>query len=162
LHPNDRGHLNILGWVLTSSPSLTWLRKLEVARISSSLLIEMRRTTLKITHALYLQLTPLKPEFLSPTAATSLPIHVHRIILSGTVAPLQAPIFCTDGRISHEKDAYPGAHTPWSVRFSTTYTRTSISGHPQYCADIIDVAGIAGDWPTYTICPNCDYSALTD
>lgn len=79
--------------------------------------------------------------FLSPNAATSPPIHVHRIILQ-----LRWPHF---KRLYSSKMAEYHANRmhipePYSVvRAFLYYLYTdSISGHPEYCSDIIDVAGM--------------------
>ncbi|BDD57317.1 hypothetical protein MAP00_002689 [Monascus purpureus] len=82
-----------------------------------------------------------QPAFLSPDAATSPPIHVHRLILQ-----LRWP---------HFKRLYAAQmaeyHTnrmhipePYSVvRAFLYYLYTdSIAGHPEYCPDAIDVAGM--------------------
>ncbi|KAL3471981.1 hypothetical protein BJX99DRAFT_12828 [Aspergillus californicus] len=85
--------------------------------------------------------TPSTPAFLPPNTETSPPIHVHKLILQL--------------RWSHFKRLYSAQmieyHTnrmhipePYSVvRAFLYYLYTdSIAGHPEYCADIIDVAGM--------------------
>ena len=81
------------------------------------------------------------PSFLAPDATTSTPIHVHRIILQ-----LRWPHF---KRLYSAQMAEYHANKmhipePYSVvRAFLYYLYTdSISGHPEYCADVIDVAGM--------------------
>lgn len=80
-------------------------------------------------------------EFLSPSAATSQPIHVHRIILQARW-PHFKRLYSAQMAEYHTKRMH--IPEPYSVvRAFLYYLYTdSISGHPQYCADIIDVAGM--------------------
>ena len=82
-----------------------------------------------------------QPVFLPPHAATSPPIHVHRILLQ-----LRWPHFKRlysaqmaeyHSQKMHIPEPYP------VVRAFLYYLYTdSIAGHPEYCSDIIDVAGM--------------------
>ncbi|KAL1962527.1 hypothetical protein VTN77DRAFT_9402 [Rasamsonia byssochlamydoides] len=82
-----------------------------------------------------------QPAFLSPTAATSPPIHVHRIILQARW-PHFKRLYSAQMAEYHTKRMH--IPEPYSVvRAFLYYLYTdSISGHPEYCADIIDVAGM--------------------
>ena len=81
------------------------------------------------------------PEFLPPDAATSLPIHVHRIILQLRWSHFKR-LYSAQMAEYHSKRMH--IPEPYSVvRAFLYYLYTdSISGHPEYCADVIDVAGM--------------------
>ena len=80
-------------------------------------------------------------QFLSPNAATSPPIHVHRIILQ-LRWPHFKRLYSSQMAEYHAKRMH--IPEPYSVvRAFLYYLYTdSISGHPEYCSDIIDVAGM--------------------
>jgi len=82
-----------------------------------------------------------EPNFFRQQAATSLPIHVHRIILQARW-PHFKRLYSAQMAEYHTKRMH--IPEPYSVvRAFLYYLYTdSISGHPQYCADIIDVAGM--------------------
>jgi hypothetical protein len=82
-----------------------------------------------------------QPAFLSPTAATSAPIHVHRIILQARW-PHFKRLYSAQMAEYHTKRMHiPEPYTVVRAFLYYLYT-DSISGHPQYCSDIIDVAGM--------------------
>lgn len=82
-----------------------------------------------------------KPMFLPPNAATSRPIHVHRIILE-LRWPHFKRLYSAQMAEYHSKKMH--IPEPYSVvRAFLYYLYTdSIAGHPEYCSDIIDVAGM--------------------
>ncbi|PYH83703.1 kelch motif domain protein [Aspergillus uvarum CBS 121591] len=82
-----------------------------------------------------------EPAFLSPNAATSPPIHVHRIILQ-LRWPHFKRLYSAQMAEYHSKRMH--IPEPYSVvRAFIYYLYTdSIAGHPEYCSDIIDVAGM--------------------
>ncbi|KAL4950878.1 hypothetical protein BDW69DRAFT_171192 [Aspergillus filifer] len=79
--------------------------------------------------------------FLSPDAATSPPIHVHKLILQ-----LRWPHFkrLYSAQMAEYHTNRMHIPEPYSVvRAFLYYLYTdSIAGHPEYCSDIIDVAGM--------------------
>ena len=81
------------------------------------------------------------PSFLPPNVNTSPPIHVHRIILQ-----LRWPHFkrLYSARMAEYHSKRLHIPEPYSVvRAFLYYLYTdSIAGHPEYCSDIIDVAGM--------------------
>ncbi|UDD55890.1 hypothetical protein AFCA_003475 [Aspergillus flavus] len=82
-----------------------------------------------------------QPAFLPPNAATSPPIHVHRIILQ-LRWPHFKRLYSAQMVEYHSKKMH--IPEPYSVvRAFVYYLYTdSISGHPEYCSDIVDVAGM--------------------
>ncbi|EAW07358.1 Kelch motif domain protein [Aspergillus clavatus NRRL 1] len=82
-----------------------------------------------------------QPEFLPPNAPTSPPIHVHRIILQ-LRWPHFKRLYSAQMAEYHSKRMH--IPEPYSVvRAFLYYLYTdSISGHPEYCSSIIDVAGM--------------------
>lgn len=82
-----------------------------------------------------------QPSFLSPTAATSSPIHVHRIILQ-LRWPHFKRLYSSQMAEYHAKRMH--IPEPYSVvRAFLYYLYTdSISAHPEYCSDVVDVAGM--------------------
>jgi hypothetical protein len=82
-----------------------------------------------------------QPAFLPPDATTSPPIHVHRIILQ-LRWPHFKRLYSAQMAEYHSKRMH--IPEPYSVvRAFLYYLYTdSISGHPEYCSDIIDVAGM--------------------
>lgn len=82
-----------------------------------------------------------QPSFLSPTAATSVPIHVHRIILQ-LRWPHFKRLYSSQMAEYHVKRMH--IPEPYSVvRAFLYYLYTdSISAHPEYCSDVVDVAGM--------------------
>ncbi|KAF9883704.1 hypothetical protein FE257_003042 [Aspergillus nanangensis] len=82
-----------------------------------------------------------QPDFLSPSATTSTPIHVHRIILQ-LRWPHFKRLYSAQMAEYHSKRMH--IPEPYSVvRAFLYYLYTdSIAGHPEYCSDIIDVAGM--------------------
>ena len=82
-----------------------------------------------------------QPAFLAPNAGTSPPIHVHRIILQ-LRWPHFKRLYSSQMAEYHAKRMH--IPEPYSVvRAFLYYLYTdSISGHPEYCSDIIDVAGM--------------------
>ncbi|KAE8151021.1 hypothetical protein BDV25DRAFT_129115 [Aspergillus avenaceus] len=82
-----------------------------------------------------------QPAFLSSNAETSPPIHVHRIILQ-LRWPHFKRLYSAQMAEYHSKRMH--IPEPYSVvRAFLYYLYTdSISGHPDYCSDIIDVAGM--------------------
>ncbi|PYH95410.1 hypothetical protein BO71DRAFT_397969 [Aspergillus ellipticus CBS 707.79] len=82
-----------------------------------------------------------EPAFLSPNATTSPPIHVHRIILQ-LRWPHFKRLYSAQMAEYHSKRMH--IPEPYSVvRAFVYYLYTdSIAGHPEYCSDIIDVAGM--------------------
>ncbi|KAJ9293857.1 hypothetical protein DTO271G3_7484 [Paecilomyces variotii] len=81
------------------------------------------------------------PAFLPPDAATSPPIHVHKIILQ-VRWPHFKRLYASQMAEYHAKKMH--IPEPYStVRAFLYYLYTdSIAGHPEYCSDIIDVAGM--------------------
>ncbi|OJJ45614.1 hypothetical protein ASPZODRAFT_133469 [Penicilliopsis zonata CBS 506.65] len=82
-----------------------------------------------------------QPEFLSPNAVTSPPIHVHRIILQ-LRWPHFKRLYSAQMAEYHAKRMH--IPEPYSVvRAFLYYLYTdSISGHPEYCSATTDVAGM--------------------
>ncbi|RAL05277.1 Kelch motif domain protein [Aspergillus ibericus CBS 121593] len=82
-----------------------------------------------------------QPAFLPPNATTSPPIHVHRIILQ-LRWPHFKRLYSAQMAEYHSKRMH--IPEPYSVvRAFIYYLYTdSIAGHPEYCSDIIDVAGM--------------------
>lgn len=85
--------------------------------------------------------SPSQPAFLPPNAATSPPIHVHRIILQ-VRWPHFKRLYAAQMAEYHTKRMH--IPEPYSVvRAFLYYLYTdSISGHAEYCPSIIDVAGM--------------------
>lgn len=82
-----------------------------------------------------------QPAFQSPNATTSAPIHVHRIILQ-LRWPHFKRLYSAQMAEYHTKRVH--IPEPYSVvRAFLYYLYTdSISGHPVYCPDLVDVAGM--------------------
>lgn len=82
-----------------------------------------------------------QPSFIPPNAATSPPIHVHRIVLQ-LRWPHFKRLYSSQMAEYHSKKMH--IPEPYSVvRAFLYYLYTdSIAGHPEYCSDIIDVAGM--------------------
>jgi hypothetical protein len=85
--------------------------------------------------------SPSQPAFLAPNAATSPPIHVHKIILQARW-PHFKRLYAAQMAEYHTKRMH--IPEPYSVVRAFLYYlyADSISGHPQFCSDLIDVAGM--------------------
>lgn len=85
--------------------------------------------------------TQSQPAFLSPTAATSAPIHVHRIILQARW-PHFKRLYSAQMAEYHTKRMH--IPEPYSVVRAFLYYlySDSISDHREYCASLVDVAGM--------------------
>lgn len=85
--------------------------------------------------------TQFDPSFLSPTAKTSPPIHVHRIILQARW-PHFKRLYSAQMAEYHTKRMH--IPEPYSVVRAFLYYlySDSILDHPQYCTSIFDVAGM--------------------
>lgn len=82
-----------------------------------------------------------QPAFLSPTATTSAPIHVHRIILQARW-PHFKRLYAAQMAEYHTKRMH--IPEPYSVVRAFLYYlySDSISDHRQYCASLVDIAGM--------------------
>jgi hypothetical protein len=82
-----------------------------------------------------------EPAFISPTASTSAPIHVHRIILQARW-PHFKRLYAAQMAEYHTKRMH--IPEPYSVVRAFLYYlySDSILDHPQYCTSILDVAGM--------------------
>lgn len=85
--------------------------------------------------------TQSKPTFVEPNSSTSAPIHVHKIILQ-LRWPHFKRLYSAQMAEYHTKRMH--IPEPYSVvRAFLYYLYTdSISGHPEYCSTVIDVAGM--------------------
>lgn len=82
-----------------------------------------------------------RPTFVEPSPSTSVPIHVHKIILQ-LRWPHFKRLYSAQMAEYHTKRMH--IPEPYSVvRAFLYYLYTdSIAGHPEYCSDVVDVAGM--------------------
>ncbi|KAA8651606.1 Kelch motif domain protein [Aspergillus tanneri] len=82
-----------------------------------------------------------QPAFLSPGVPTSPPIHVHRIILQLRWGHFKRLYSAQMAEYHSKRMHIPEPYTVVRAFLYYLYT-DSISGHPEHCPDIIDVAGM--------------------